>query len=136
MKWALQIPEEPDIACLGLQTELMKRLTVCVLGSILCLSFLASATDGIVVSSSVKTVSVEVKDEWRTILFVSEPKTGEISVNATYERVTREGGEVKSRNIIREVSIPWNEATNIASALVLVREQFKAAMPTILTNTP
>jgi len=55
---------------------------------------------------------------------------------AVYESVVRVDGQLKSRHLLREASIPWSQATNIAPALVLVREQFRAAMPTILTNTP
>lgn len=69
-------------------------------------------------------------------MFIADPGTGEIRVVAAYESVTRVDGVPKERIPIREVSIPWANATNIAPALAIVREQFKAAMPTILTNTP
>jgi hypothetical protein len=92
--------------------------------------------DAIVVSSEIKTVIETTTREWRRIEFEASPATGEVTVKASYEEVVRVGGEVKSARQIREAFIPWSQATNIAPALVLVREQFKAAMPLILTNSP
>jgi hypothetical protein len=92
--------------------------------------------DAILVSSATKTIVETETKEWRTIQFTADPASGEIAVMAVYESVVRVDGQLKSRQLLREASIPWSQATNIAPALVLVREQFKAAMPTILTNAP
>lgn len=97
---------------------------------------LAQSADSILVSSVEKTVTETVSKEWRMIRFDASRSTGEIAVTAVYEKVLRVDGEAKSYEVIREVTIPWSQATNISSALVLVRDQFGAAMSTILTNTP
>lgn len=93
-------------------------------------------SDALVVSSETKSVVETKTKEWRRIEFEASRSTGEIQVRAVYEEVVRVDGEVKEASVIREAFIPWNQATNIAPALVQVREQFKAAMPIILTNTP
>lgn len=92
--------------------------------------------DAITVSSTIRTVTEVKTREWRRIQFNADPATGDISVSALYEEVLRVDGKPVGFTEIRTVSIPWSQATNIAPALVLVREQFKAAMPTILTNSP
>jgi hypothetical protein len=92
--------------------------------------------DAMVVSTETKTVVETTTREWRRIEFEASPATGDVTVKASYEEVVRVGGQVKSARQIREAFIPWSQATNIAPALVLVREQFKSAMPMILTNTP
>jgi hypothetical protein len=92
--------------------------------------------DAILISSTTKTIVETETKEWRTIQFTADPISGEISVMVVYESVVRVDGHLKSRQLLREASVPWSQATNISPALVLVREQFKAAMPTILTNTP
>ena len=92
--------------------------------------------DAITVSSTTRTVTEIKTKEWRRIQFNANPETGDISVTALYEEVLRVDGKPVGFTEIRTVSIPWSQATNIAPALVQVREQFKAAMPTILTNTP
>lgn len=90
-------------------------------------------TDSILVSESTKTVVETETKEWRTIVFTAGDN-GDVSVRAVYERVKRVDGKLASAEQLREVTIPWSQATNIAPALVLVREQFKLAMSTILTN--
>lgn len=97
---------------------------------------LAQNTDSVVVSTQTKTVTETESIEWRTISFLSDQFSGSINVRAVYERVTRSDGVPVKSSVVRDVEIPWSQATNIAPALVLVREQFKAAMPTILTNAP
>lgn len=92
--------------------------------------------DAITVSTSTRTV-VEVKtQEWRRFTFDADPSTGDITVSAMYEEVLRVDGKPTSFKEIRSVRMPWAQATNVSPSLVLVREELKAAMPTILTNTP
>lgn len=93
------------------------------------------SSDQVVVSSTTKVVEVEVTKEWRTITFTLDPDTHEVSVRAYYERVVREDGVVKKRDGIRETTLQWAAATNIAPALIAVREQFNAALPTVLADT-
>lgn len=109
-----------------------------IIGSLLiCAASVAQVpTDAIVVSTETKSIIQTTTKEWRKIEFEANRETGDIQVRAVYEEVVRVDGNVKSASVIREAFLPWNQATNIAPALVLVREQFKAAMPLILTNTP
>jgi len=100
-----------------------------------CLALSADVPpDAIVISSEEKTVQTTITQEWRSITFVANSQTGEINVRAVYELVARTDGVPTSATPIRDVEIPWAQATNIAPALVLVREQFRLAMSTILTN--
>lgn len=92
--------------------------------------------DAITVSSTTRTVTEVKTREWRRIQFNADPSTGEISVSALYEEVIRVDGKPIGFTEIRTVTIPWTQATNIAPSLVQVREQFKVAMPLILTNSP
>lgn len=111
----------------------MKKLVV----ALACVASLAQVPDdAITVSSTTRTVTEVKTKEWRRIQFNADPATGEVSVSALYEEVIRVDGKPVGFTEIRSVNLPWSQATNIAPALVLVREQFKAAMPTILTNTP
>ena len=90
--------------------------------------------DAIVVSTTTKTVVETETREWRTIQFIANQDTGEVAVAAVYESVVRVDGHLKSRNVIRESLITWEQAIQIAPSLVQVRAELNAAMPAILGN--
>ena len=117
----------------GSESNVMKKLVLVLVCSV-CVGQVPD--DAITVSSTIRTVTEVKTREWRRIQFNADPATGDVSVSAIYEEVLRVDGKPVGFTEIRTVSIPWSQATNIAPALVLVREQFKAAMPLILTNTP
>jgi hypothetical protein len=100
------------------------------------LALLAQNQDALLISTAQRTVTETESYEWRTITFYADPVTGAVNVRAVYEKVNRTDGVPSKSEVVRDVQIPWSQATNIAPALVLVREQFRTAMPTILTNTP
>jgi predicted metal-dependent RNase len=114
----------------------MKSIRNFLIIAALTLSAAEVPTDAIVVSTTTKTVVETVTKEWRIITFVADPDTGEVDVTAVYESVVRVDGKPGKREMIREKKLPWSAAIQIAPALVQVREQLTAAMPTILTNTP
>ena len=88
--------------------------------------------DAIVVSTATKTVVETETREWRTIQFIANQDTGNVMVAAVYEAVVRIDGQLKSRRIIRESLITWEQAIQIAPSLVQVRAEMNAAMPVIL----
>ena len=90
--------------------------------------------DAIIVSTTTKTVVETETKEWRTIQFIANQETGEVAVAAVYESVIRVDGQLKSRNVIRESLITWEQAIQIAPSLVQVRAELNAAMPVILGN--
>lgn len=111
----------------------MKRI-VLLLASVVGLAQVPD--DAITVSTTTRTV-VEIKTrEWRRFVFDADPATGEITVSSMYEEVVRVDGKPTSFKELRSVRLPWAQATNISPSLVLVREELRAAMPTILTNAP
>ena len=117
----------------GLESDSMKKL-VFAFACLVCVGQVPD--DAITISSTTRTVTELKTREWRRIQFNADPATGDVTVSAAYEEVLRVDGKPVGFTEIRSVSIPWTQATNIAPALALVREQFRAAMPTILTNTP
>jgi hypothetical protein len=88
--------------------------------------------DAIVVSTTTKTVVETETREWRTIQFIANQDTGDVAVAAMYESVVRVDGQLKSRKVIRESLITWEQAIQIAPSLVQVRAELNAAMPLIL----
>ena len=90
--------------------------------------------DAIVVSTTTKTVVETETRERRTIQFIANQDTGEVAVADVYESVVRVDGHLKSRNVIRESLITWEQAIQIAPSLVQVRAELNAAMPAILGN--
>ncbi len=92
--------------------------------------------DAITVSTSTRTVTEVKTKEWRRFVFDADPASGEITVSAMYEEVIRVDGKPTTFKELRSVRLPWAQATNISPSLVLVREELKSAMPTILTNAP
>jgi hypothetical protein len=89
-------------------------------------------SDAIVVSTTTKTVVETETKEWRTIQFIANQDTGNVMVAAVYEAVVRIDGQLKSRQVIRESLITWEQAIQIAPSLVQVRAELNAAMPVIL----
>lgn len=114
----------------------MKKILTLLSMAVFCTA--ETPSDAIVVSETKHTVTfTEVKtQEWRQYRFVADPNTGDIALHATYEEVVRTDGKLTSAVEIRSVTVPWHDVTNIAPALILVREQLRIALPTILTNSP
>lgn len=106
----------------------------------LCAALAATAmlADGLLVSSTSKTVTETVTDELRQAVIDVNRNTGAITVTVNYERVVRavNGEEVTvlSSTAIKSATVPYATATNLIPALADMRTQMQTALPTLLAN--
>jgi len=107
---------------------------------ILCAALAATAmlADGLLVSSTSKTVTETITDELRQATIDVNRVSGAITVTVNYERVVRsvDGDTINvlSATALKQSTVPWDTATNLIPALGAMRTQLQAALPTLLSN--